>query len=154
FTFESPISPIAHLLSDVLLADMNGDGHLDLVAAHVGFENRVYLGDGAGHFDAGTDISSDTNLTSSIAAGDVNGDGAPDVIAGDSSFAIAGSASFFDVAVENKAWIGEAADVWSDHSVRVIANDEARVVALAGQAVDSNTTGIGLAAASPNIVRD
>ena len=118
---------------------MNGDGHLDLVAAHIGFENRVYLGDGAGNFGAGTDISADTNLTSSIAAGDVNGDGALDVIAGDSSFAVAGSASYFDVTVDGKAYIGTPPTCRSDHSVHVIANDDARVVALAGADVASNT---------------
>ncbi len=153
FAFADTISDIAHLTTDVLLADMNGDGHLDLVAAHIGFENRVYLGDGAGNFADGTDVSSDTNLTSSIAAGDVNGDGAPDVVAGDSSFAVAGSASYFDVKVDGKAYIGDAADVRSDHSVLVIAEDGARVVGLAGAAVESNTSSIGLSAASPNILR-
>ncbi len=153
FTFATTISDVARLTSDVLLEDMNGDGHLDLVTANLGFTNRVYLGDGAGHFGPGADISADAHFTSSVAAGDVDGDGARDVIAGDSSFAAAGSASYFDVAVNGKAYIGAGAKVTTDSSVFVHIEDDADVVALAGSDVSSNTPAIGLSLASPNIVR-
>jgi Ca2+-binding RTX toxin-like protein len=68
------------------LADVNGDGHLDLV----GFGNgvRVALGDGTGNFAKARTVSQDfghwsgwnSNETVMRVLGDVNGDGAADIV--------------------------------------------------------------------------
>ena len=63
--------------SGCVLADLNGDGHLDLILVALGGPNALYLNDGAGHF---TEQGEDAGLTSTagsttIAVGDVDGDG-------------------------------------------------------------------------------
>ncbi len=60
-----------------VLADIDGDGDLDLVLAALGGPNALFLNDGAGHF---TEQGADAGLTSSagsttIAVADVDGDG-------------------------------------------------------------------------------
>ncbi|MBI5570842.1 MAG: VCBS repeat-containing protein [Desulfomonile tiedjei] len=64
------------------LADLNGDGMLDLVAAKNGI-TEYYLNNGSGFFQTGLEMY-DTNGTSSVsslelATGDLNGDGYADV---------------------------------------------------------------------------
>jgi hypothetical protein len=72
------------------MADLNGDGYLDIVAGQ-GTEsdyevNKVYYNLGVAGtwsgFDSGTDIGTDEQNTYSIRLGDVNGDGQLDVITG------------------------------------------------------------------------
>jgi hypothetical protein len=74
--------------TSVALGDVNGDGHLDVVAgklseAECGEINRLYLNDGTGSF-TGSDITSDDDYTYSVALGDVDGDGDLDMVAGNS----------------------------------------------------------------------
>ncbi len=64
-------------------ADVNGDGHLDLIAmdgAADGVHIKVFHGDGTGSFDAGTDVSAGVT-TRSFRVIDVNGDGRVDLVA-------------------------------------------------------------------------
>lgn len=66
------------------LADVEGDGDLDLLIGNEGEQNRLYLNDGRGVF---TDVTAvrlpvDSDRNSSVAFGDVDGDGDPDVLLG------------------------------------------------------------------------
>ena len=66
---------------DVLVADLNHDGHLDLVAAFQRWGIYVYYGDGRGGFTGGPASSMQLEQTpDSLALADVNHDGYPDLI--------------------------------------------------------------------------
>lgn len=68
--------------ASVSLADLNGDGRLDIVLAkgrHWPLHNRVLLNDGAGRF-TGTNLSDAPDRTYSAALGDVDGDGRFDLV--------------------------------------------------------------------------
>ena len=75
--FDSPLtSAYANPLASVQLADLNGDGRLDLLVA--GDANiHVLLGNGNGTFRAGSNIPVPA---SALAVADLNNDGIPDVI--------------------------------------------------------------------------
>ena len=69
----------------IALADMDGDGDLDVAAGNAGQPNRLYLSQStADPFTGmpGTDVTDDTNPTHAIALGDVDRDGDVDVVAG------------------------------------------------------------------------
>src|SRR6266536_6112644 len=68
--------------SSVAVADVNGDGHLDLVVAY-GSEGSVgvLLGKGDGTFQPAVKYSSGGAGAFSVAIADVNGDGKPDIVA-------------------------------------------------------------------------
>lgn len=63
----------------LVVADLNGDGHLDLIAANVFRTISVLLGKGDGTFEAQTSYRVVEGPTS-IAVGDFNGDGKPDLL--------------------------------------------------------------------------
>jgi hypothetical protein len=66
--------------SSLAVADLNGDGKLDVVATN--YENpglTVWLGNGDGTFQAATIIPLPGSSTNSVAIGDLNGDGIPDL---------------------------------------------------------------------------
>jgi hypothetical protein len=63
------------LTNEAVLADLNGDGNLDLILSY-----SVYLGNGQGDFTFDTELSFDTGAQFGFnIVADVNGDGIPDV---------------------------------------------------------------------------
>src|SRR2546425_667577 len=64
-----------------LLVDLNGDGHLDLVAtARLASPSlHIWLGDGKGGFNPITPTWTDVGY-GALATGDINGDGFPDLV--------------------------------------------------------------------------
>jgi FG-GAP-like repeat len=89
FNYAGPI-PMGDSNAFVALADMNGDGHLDIVTSTIpaisspfvdtaGNMICVAYGDGQGNFTSGRDYVG-TGLSYSLAISDFNGDGHPDVV--------------------------------------------------------------------------
>src|SRR5262245_42198554 len=81
--FEGAQVPVGPGSGQVLLVDVNGDRHLDLVTRHL-LQRRidVFIGDGKGGFTPGAASSIDLAYQpGNIAIDDVNGDGTADLIA-------------------------------------------------------------------------
>ena len=75
-TFQPPIYyPFPNGVTDVVVADFNGDGKPDLAVAAGSL--LVMLGNGDGTFKAGINTGARANL---MAVGDFNGDGKPDLV--------------------------------------------------------------------------
>ena len=74
-----PIYALSSGPAYIAVADLNGDGLLDLALANVNTNNvSIFLNKGAGTFVSGGTYAAGTNPTT-IAVGDVNGDGFPDL---------------------------------------------------------------------------
>ena len=89
----------------VALADMNGDGHLDILLASPAHPNRLLINDGTGRF---TDQSGRLDLrvpmeTREVHAVDVNGDGHMDIV-------------YFNITSNNHGWD-------KDPQTRLLIND-------------------------------
>jgi hypothetical protein len=70
----------AEMNGPVKLADLNGDGALDLVAVSEWKSLHVYINDGKGFFRDTRQRLGSQGIVGSLALGDVNGDGTVDVI--------------------------------------------------------------------------
>ncbi len=68
----------------VVATDVNGDGHVDLVLAAFGGQDRLFRNDGAGFFSDVTaaTMPPDRELTMACVAVDCDGDAAPDIVRG------------------------------------------------------------------------
>jgi hypothetical protein len=64
-------------LGQVVAADLNGDGRLDLITKSISYEILILQGDGAGNFSPAQNIALNYGP---VATGDLNGDGLPDLL--------------------------------------------------------------------------
>ncbi len=79
----TPIGSDEDSTRSVALADVDGDGDLDVVAGNSGLTNKLYLNKGGAHgFASGSVIGSEKDSTESVALADVDGDGDLDLVAG------------------------------------------------------------------------
>jgi len=87
-TFQSPVtySSGGQAAVSIAVADVNGDGKVDLLVANQTGESNgdgsvgVLLGNGNGTFQPVKTYDAGDSVTSSLAVGDVNGDGKPDLV--------------------------------------------------------------------------
>jgi len=80
---QGGFTPVANTLQalaiQAALADLNGDGNLDLVLQGPQGGASVYLGDGAGGFTFQVDLSDPIGFPGFNMVADLNGDGVPDI---------------------------------------------------------------------------
>ena len=77
-TFQAPVQYIGNEPASVLLADVNGDGKLDVVAVNYVNTFTVYLGNGDGTLQAPSSYAAGNSPQAAV-AGDFNGDGRTDL---------------------------------------------------------------------------
>lgn len=99
-TFDAATSYLSEgsFTMDVTLADMNGDGNLDMISAgYLGADGytTIRLGNGNGTFGSATSYLSDSNRSYGVVTGDINGDGVIDVITAGVTDGAAGSTTTF-----------------------------------------------------------
>jgi len=67
--------------AQAVLADLNGDGNLDLVISYIqGGGAGVYLGNGQGGFTSQTGLPDPIGFLATLMVADLNGDGIPDIL--------------------------------------------------------------------------
>lgn len=78
----SQASPVATL--DVIIADLNADGHLDVVFANTSGQNELLINNGSGVFSASVLVGG-TYSSTAVVSGDLDGDGDLDLIIANAS---------------------------------------------------------------------
>jgi len=74
------LEPMERTSYRVRLADLDGDGDLDIIQASDKMRNQIHLNDGKGKFGPALFFGSVASNTRSIAVADINQDGAPDIL--------------------------------------------------------------------------
>ncbi|MFC2173831.1 FG-GAP repeat domain-containing protein, partial [Acidobacteriota bacterium] len=95
-TFDpgSPFGLLASLNVNVVLGDVNNDGHLDIVAGLWTGQNTIYLNNGNGDFDwpgSALNFGTGSDPTWSLVLGDMDGDGDIDIVVGNAYYRTAGA---------------------------------------------------------------
>ena len=82
FTNSKPWGSANSSTRAMAVADLNGDGYLDIAACHEDLGCFVYLNDGKGNFGAGISFQTPVALPYSMIAADLNGDHRPELLVG------------------------------------------------------------------------
>jgi hypothetical protein len=77
-----PWGPAKASIRAAAVADLNGDGHLDIAACPERLGCFVYFNDGNGNFGSGVQFQKPDALPYSMMSADLNGDGHPDLVVG------------------------------------------------------------------------
>lgn len=101
----------------VALADMDGDGDLDLLLANEAPPNRLWINDGNGHFsDATARLQLDTPLqTREVHVLDANGDGHPDIL----YFNLTSNAGKWEKDPQTRLLLADGHGGFKDHSAHL-----------------------------------
>jgi hypothetical protein len=82
FSRPEPWGPAGSSTRAMAVADLDGDGYLDIAACHEQLGCFVYLNDGKGRFGSGIQFQAAQALPYSMIAADLNRDGKPEIIVG------------------------------------------------------------------------
>ncbi len=137
--------------ASVAIADLNGDGKLDLAVVNSGLGTvAVLLGNGDGTFQTAVPYSTGGGNPNAVAIGDVNGDGKPDIVvanaadqsgsAGSVSVLLSNGDGTFQAPVTYSAWAANSvaiADVNGDGYPDLVVADDCG-------GVDCNSDGVSV----------
>jgi hypothetical protein len=82
FTRKLPFGPVKASTRAIALADLDGDGRLDIIACHENEGLFVYFNAGKGNFGPGLGVAGKEAVPYSLIAADLNNDNRPEIIVG------------------------------------------------------------------------